>query len=126
MIGKLKLEDGYTITEVLVVLAIVGLLAGLALPMMSPSIQKARETTLRTNLSTLRTVIDEYYADHLTYPETLEVLVEDGYLRTLPKDTIERGEADWAVELAEEEGGIIDISSRSTNEALDGTIYADW
>ncbi len=126
MIGRLKSQAGYTITEVLVVLAIVGLLAGLAVPMMSGSVQKARETTLRTNLTTLRTVIDEYYADHLSYPETLDALVEEGYLRALPQDTIARSPEDWDIELAEDGGGIIDVSSRSTNEALDGTVYADW
>lgn len=125
MIGRLKSHAGYTLTEVLVVLAIVGLLAGLAIPMMTTSVQKAREAALRTNLATLRETIDAYYGDNLGYPETLQALVNDGYLRALPADTINRGTDDWAVERGEN-GGIIDIRSRSTQKAMDGTTYANW
>ncbi|UWQ06627.1 type II secretion system protein [Aliiroseovarius crassostreae] len=126
MNGKLRSEKGYTITEVLVVLAIVGLLAGLATPLMTSTVQKAREASLRGNLKTMRVVLDEYYADHLAYPETLDALVKEGYLRTLPDDTIERGQSDWDVVLTEDRAGIMDVKSRSTQTALDGSIYADW
>ncbi|UWQ03559.1 type II secretion system GspH family protein (plasmid) [Aliiroseovarius crassostreae] len=126
MNGKLRSEKGYTITEVLVVLAIVGLLAGLAAPLMTSSVQKAREASLRGNLKTMRVVLDEYYADHLAYPETLDALVKEGYLHALPEDTIERDQSDWDVVLTEDRAGIMDVKSRSTQTALDGSIYADW
>lgn len=125
MNGKLRSAAGYTLTEVLVVLAIVGLLAGLAVPVMTTSVQKAREAALRTNLATLRETIDDYYTDHLDYPETLTDLVEAGYIRQLPRDTITRDGADWDIE-TDQDGGISDIRSRSTQQALDGSNYADW
>ncbi len=126
MIGNFRSTDGYTITEVLVVLIIVGLLAGLALPVALTSVTKAREATLRTNLSTIRSVIDDYYSDTLSYPEDLNALVEQGYLRTLPQDTIEKNDREWRLIYADDSSGIIDIKSNSTEEALDGTRYANW
>jgi general secretion pathway protein G len=126
MNGDPTSEDGYTLTEVLIVLAVLGLLAGLALPMMSGAIIKAREATLATNLNTIRTVIDEYYADHLIYPENLNTLVEQDYLRTLPTDTIERDSIPWDLIFDENGNGIKDIKSRSTKEARNGSIYAQW
>jgi len=124
--GSLRSEDGYTITEVLVVLIIVGLLAGIAFPLVGNSVKKAREATLRTNLTTLRTVIDDYHADHLSYPENLSVLVDEGYIRDLPLDTVEKDQEEWKLILSDDGTGIIDIKSRSTNIALDGSNYADW
>ncbi len=126
MTGKFRSTDGYTITEVLVVLIIVGLLAGLALPVALTSVTKAREATLRTNLSTIRGVIDDYYSDTLSYPADLNALVEQGYLRTLPQDTIEKNDREWRLIYADDSSGIIDIKSNSTEEALDGTRYANW
>lgn len=126
MNGRLKSDDGFTITEILIVLAIMGLLAGLAIPIMSGSIEKAREATLRTNLNTLRTVIDEYYADHLSYPPDLNTLVKEDYLRSLPQDTIERSAQDWQLVISEDGTGIMDVKSRSNKEAKNGSIYADW
>lgn len=125
MIGRLKSDQGYTLTEVLVVLAIVGLLAGLAVPVMTTSVQKAREAALRTNLATLRETIDDYYTDHLAYPDALSDLVAAGYLRQLPADTVTRGGDDWTIE-TDQDGGISDVRSRSSQQALDGSIYADW
>lgn len=126
MIGKLKSDVGYTLTEVLVVLTIVGLLAGLAFPAMNSAVQRAREATLRSNLQTIRGVIDDYYADHNVYPSNLEVLVEQGYLRHMPVDTITREPQDWQIVEANEETGVFSIKSRSTEIATDGSIYADW
>jgi general secretion pathway protein G len=126
MNGDPHREDGYTITEVLIVLAVLGLLAGSALPMMSGAVQKAREATLSTNLSTIRTVIDEYYADHLSYPDNLNVLVDEDYLRLLPMDTIEREPEEWDLVYEDGGNGIKDIKSRSTSEARNGSSYAQW
>jgi len=126
MNGKHRSDDGYTITEVLIVLAVLGLLAGLAVPMMSGSVQKARETTLRTNLNTIRTVIDEYYADHLKYPENLKALVEANYLRVLPMDTIDQKPEAWDLIYDDSGNGIKDIKSRSKTEARNGSVYEQW
>lgn len=126
LIGKARDDAGYTIAEILVVLVVLGLIATLAVPSVLGTIQRARESTLRQNLTVIRTAIDEYYADHLEYPKELSVLNTAGYLRNLPGDNIEPPARSWLLEQDESGQGIVDIRSASTLVAIDGTIYSDW
>ena len=125
-------KKGYTLLELMIVVSIVGILVALAIPNFQHSAMKAKETALKHNLFTIRSVIDQYYADRGEYPLSLESLVEDQYLRAIPMDPMTKSMSTW-VEIYEEqeEGddsptGVYDIKSGSEELALDGTSYKDW
>ena len=130
-------NSGFTLIELIVVVAIIGILATIAVPAMRTAPQRARESALKENLFTMRSCIDQFHADRGRYPASLDELVSFGYLRSLPFDPITRSSDTWVVEYPEvseedtereqEEGvGIIDIRSGAEGTALDGTLYADW
>lgn len=129
---------GFTLIELMVVVAILGILVSMAVPTYRSIVQRARETVLRQNLFTLRDVIDQYYADKGKYPDSLEDLVSSGYLRHIPIDPMTE-KADWQtvgysgaeerqIEPTEGEqtGGVFDVKSSSEATARDGTKYSDW
>ena len=123
-------QGGFTFVEIMIVLAVIGILVTMAQPSFSTSVWRAREATLKEDLFIFRDVIDQYYADQDEYPPTLEALVENLYLRKIPKDPITGANDTWLVvyatnELAEEEG-IFDVKSGSDMIATDGTPYAEW
>jgi len=129
-------ESGFTLLELLVVMTIIGILAAIAVPSLRDSPKRAREATLRADLFTFRSVIDQYKGDKGEYPPTLEVLVKDGYMRRIPFDPLTKA-PDWVLTMEEDPNppddpsqqptpGIIDVHSASKEKALDGTIYSDW
>lgn len=123
-------QKGFTFIEIMIVLVIIGILLTLAQPSFTSSVQRAKEATLKENLFIMRDVIDQYFADFEEYPPTLEALVEERYLRKIPKDPI-TGTADtWQlVYVTNEEGaegGIFDVYSGSDQVGLDGTPYTEW
>src|SRR6478609_7142630 len=79
-------ESGFTLLELLVVMTIIGILAAIAVPALRDSPQRAREATLKEDLFTMRSVIDQYHGDKGNYPPDLQTLVTDGYLRKIPVD----------------------------------------
>lgn len=125
-------RNGYTILELMIVVAIAGILITLAVPSFQNSATKAREAALKQNLFTLRNVIDQYYADRGTYPPSLSDLVEAGYLRQIPPDPFTKSADTWQEILAESTGdadqptGIFDVHSGSELVAIDGTPYNQW
>jgi general secretion pathway protein G len=130
------LESGFTLLELLVVMTIIGILAAIAVPALRDSPRRAQEASLRGDLFTFRSVIDQYKGDKGNYPATLEILVKDGYIRRIPHDPITKKQ-DWVLTMEEEatesddpnvvaEPGIIDVHSASKDKALDGTNYSDW
>jgi general secretion pathway protein G len=128
VIGK----KGYTLLELMIVVAIVGILVTLAIPMFQQSAMKAKEAALKQNLFTMRAVIDQFYADRGMYPATLEALVEEKYLRAIPVDPFTKSATTWE-EIFEEQDegedsppGIYDIKSGSDDLALNGTPYKEW
>ncbi len=123
---------GFTLIELMIVMAVVAVLVSVAVPMYQKSVIRARETVLRQNLFTLRTVIDEYTYDKAKAPQSLEDLVREGYLRQIPVDPM-TGQADWEVIMEDSvtsvnqtEPGIFDVRSRSTARSLEGTPYNEW
>lgn len=122
-------QRGFTLMELLVVLALVAVLASLVTPIVSSSIQRAKEATLKENLFVLRKAIDDYYADIGAYPPTLDALVEKRYVRKVPVDPITERADSWQFTREEEggeEAGIIDVHSGAEEAATDGSAYREW
>lgn len=119
---------GFTLIEILVVLAIVALLLTLSLPRYFQSIDHSKESVLRENLRIVRETIDKYYGDTGRYPENLEELVEKKYLRALPADPITNSAASWATIPPDgtAEGAVYDIKSGAPGSGSNGTPYSEW
>ena len=119
---------GFTLVELLVVLAILALLLTLAVPRYFSSIERAKEAALKQDLNTLRESIDKFYADTGQYPKILDDLVYKKYIRKLPRDPITESTTTWRLVAPEPplEGDIADIYSGALGTAKDGTQYADW
>ena len=124
---------GFTIIELMVVLALVVILASLAMVQYRRSIIYAREAVLRDDLAKMKDAIDQYYADKNQYPPTLSALVSEGYLREIPKDPITESNSTWTEVPAEPDGtnptaepGVYSVKSGSDGTALDGTRYSEW
>ncbi len=125
-------EKGFTIIELMIVLAIMGVLITIAQPDLRKSIIRAREAVLKEDLFQMRDAIDQYYSDNGKYPSALADLVGQqerarSYMREIPKDPF-TGAADWITVAPEgsEEGGIFDVHSASPLLALDETAYNTW
>lgn len=129
---RIPKASGYTLLELMIVVAIAGILVTLAIPAFQQSSVKAKEAALKQNLFTLRAVIDQFYADRGSYPPTLETLVDEKYLRQLPVDPFTKSSTTWQVvyeefsEDDESEAGVFDLHSGSDLVALDGTPYKEW
>ena len=134
-------QQGFTLLELIIVVAVIGILATIAMPRLLHAPERAREAVLKTNLRTLRESLDQYYADKGRFPSSLEVLVEDGYLRAMPQDPITRSTDTWVPEYEElspdeepaevdlDEGGgpgIIDVHSGAEGDGSDGRPYSEW
>ena len=124
---------GFTLIELMIVMTIIVILIGLAVPFYQKSIIRARETVLHNNLFAMRSAIDEYSYDKQKAPQSLQDLVTDGYLREVPKDPIVGNSDSWKI-INEDAGqavdpsqpGIFDVRSSSSQRSLDGTNYSDW
>ena len=119
-------EGGYTLIELMVVVAIAGILVTLAQPSFVQSVQKAREAALKQNLLTMREVLDQYRADHGRYPGDLDELKAAGYLKRIPIDPITKSDETWQKIEEPGESGVYDVHSGSEMIAMDGTPYNQW
>ena len=126
MIGKGS--KGFTLIELLVVMAIIGALLSIAVPRYFHSVQHARETVLKEDLTILREAIDKYYADLNQYPDKLDDLAEKRYVRSVPVDPFTKLADTWTVVQSEDpdHAGIRDLHSGATEVASDGTPVASW
>jgi len=125
--------DGFTLIELLIVIALITILASMGVVQYRNSIQSSKEAVLHTDLFRMRDAIDQYYADKGKYPQSLDTLVSEGYMRKIPEDPITKSAETWQTEPAEPdpsnpsvEPGIYNVKSGATGTALDGSSYADW
>ena len=124
---------GFTLIELMIVMAITAILISIAVPIYNRSITRAKESVLKNNLFTLRTVIDEYTYDKQKAPQNLQDLVSEGYLRQIPIDPLTNSADSWKLvmedalnSVSQSEPGIYTVQSGSDKTSLDGTTYADW
>ena len=121
-------QRGFTLIELLIVMAIIGTLLSLVVPRYFHSLQHARETVLKQDLSTLREAIDKYYADLNQYPDTLAALADKHYIRSIPVDPFTKLADTWVVINSEDPDhpGVRDLHSGSDQVASDGAPLASW
>ena len=127
-----RLRAGFTLIELMIVMAIVVILISVAIPFYQKSIMRAKETVLHNNLSAMRNAIDEYAYDKQKAPQQISDLVSEGYLRDVPKDPI-TGTNDWKVIMEDAsqtvnatEPGIFDVRSTSPKMSSEGKPYSDF
>jgi general secretion pathway protein G len=123
---------GFTLLELMIVITMIMILMSVAVPIYNQSIVQARESVLRSNLATLRSVISQYTLDKQKAPQGLDDLVQAGYLRQIPLDPMtkqpnwEVKEEDVLMAVDQQEPGIDDVHSASSGIASDGTAYSTW
>lgn len=122
-------DAGFTLIELMVVMAIVALLVSIAAPRYFNSVDRAKENTLRTSLNVMRDALDQFSADKGRYPDSLDELVEARYLRAVPVDPWTGSAATWVVVTPADpgtKGKVYDVRSGMAGRARDGRLYADW
>jgi general secretion pathway protein G len=132
--GERARHGGFTLLELMVVLTLILILAAIAAPNYRVAIVRARETVLNDDLFTMRKLIDQYTLDKNQPPESLDDLVQAGYLRGgLPVDPFTGSNQTWQVDIEEVPlspeqtvPGVVDVHSGSTAESLEGTPYSSW
>jgi len=127
------LISGFTLIELLIVMSIIVILVSIAIPLYQKSLIRTKESVLKNNLMALRTVIDEYTYDKQKAPQSLQDLVQEGYLREVPRDPMTDSNTTWRLVMEDAtqsvnqtEPGIFDVHSGSDRMGLDGTPYSDW
>ncbi len=124
---------GYTLVEIVIVLTIISILVSVSVPAYQKAILRTKESVLRNNLFSMRTVIDEYTYDKQKAPQSLQDLVSSGYLRQVPEDPITGNNQSWKIVMEDSltmvnqtEPGIFDVRSGSDKTSLEGTPYSEW
>jgi general secretion pathway protein G len=124
--------NGFTLLEMMIVISIIIILMAVAIPNYNRTVIQSRESVLRSNLSTLRSVISQYTLDKQKAPQSLDDLVQAQYLRQIPVDPMTK-ETNWEVvqedvmmAVDQQEPGITDVHSASSGVATDGTAYSTW
>ncbi len=129
MNGKYRINNkGFTIIEMMTVIAVIGILATITAPSFQRSVIRAKEASLRSSLFGLRDVIDQYYSDQGEYPDTLDALIDKNYIRNIPKDPFTHSTETWILipPDGDEATGIYDVHSGSDRISLYGTPYNEW
>lgn len=126
-------ERGFTLVELMIVMAIIMILAVVAVPAYQAAIREAREAVLKEDLHVMRNAIDSYTADKQKAPQSLDDLVQEGYLRSIPEDPITHSKDTWVTDSSSDlsstdqtEGGINNVHSGSQEQGSDGQPYSTW
>ncbi len=122
-------QRGFTLIEIMVVVAIIVTILSIAVPFYTTAMVRAKESVLQSNLFTMRSVIDQYTYDKEEPPQSLDELVSEGYLREIPIDPFTESRDTW--EMINDAGptgesGLYDVRSGSDRTALNGTLYSEW
>jgi general secretion pathway protein G len=133
MARRKKSDGGWTLIELMIVISLIMILSSVALAAYRNSVVSAREAVLRADLQQMREAIDQYYADKGKYPDSLQALVSESYMRTVPKDPFTNSTDTWQTTPADStpgamtaSAGIYEVKSGSDGTGLDGSRYADW
>ena len=125
--------SGFTLIELMIVMSLIVVLAGIGLAVHANSQTRAREAVLKEDLFRLRDAIDQYYADKNAYPPAIEDLVSQKYLRAIPVDPFTNSASTWQTVMSELDAanpsaqpGIYDVKSGSDRTSMEGTLYSDW
>jgi len=125
-----RTQRGFTLIELIVVLAIIALLVSVAIPRYFAHVDHAKEATLRQDLSTMRDAIDKFYGDKGRYPSSLEELVTARYIRNIPVDPMTDSATTWVVlpppTDMQVKGEVFDVKSGASGKATDGTSISEW
>jgi general secretion pathway protein G len=131
--GKRRQDAGFTLIELMIVMAIIGVLAVVAIPSFVGAIKQAREAVLKEDLHIMRAAIDSYTMDKQKAPQSMEDLIQDGYLKAIPEDPMTRSKDTWVVDtgdalhsLDQTDPGIDDVHSGSQETGSDGQSYSTW
>jgi general secretion pathway protein G len=119
--------------ELMIVMAIVAILATLAVPSFKGALRSAREAVLKEDLHVMRAAIDSYTMDKQKAPQSLDDLIQDGYLRSIPEDPMTKSKDTWVPDSSDAlssvdqtDGGIVDVHSGSQDTGSDGQPYSAW
>ena len=128
-----KQNAGFTLIELMIVMAIIGILAVVAVPSYVTAVKHANEAALKEDLFVLRGAIDSYTMDKQKAPQTLEDLTQEGYLKKIPEDPMTHSNTTWVTDssdslysLDQTDPGIDDIHSSSTETGSHGQQYSTW
>ncbi len=131
--GSRHAEQGFTLLELMIVMVVIGLLAAIAIPSYTNNVRNAKEAVLKEDLHTMRTAIDSYTVDKQKAPDTLDDLVQAGYLKTMPVDPFTKRSDTWIPvqddtlsTIDQTQSGIDDVHSGAQLTASDGTSYNTW
>lgn len=133
ILQKRKRQSGFTLIELMIVMAIIGILAVIAVPSYISAVRQAREAVLKEDLFTMRNAIDSYTADKQKAPQSLDDLVQEGYLKSIPEDPMTHSKDTWVTDSSdtytsvdETDTGITDVHSGSNETGSDGQPYSSW
>ena len=133
MSNRRKQDAGFTLIELMIVMAIIGVLAVVAIPSFVGAIKQAREAVLKEDLHVLREAIDSYTMDKQKAPQSLDDLVQEGYLKVIPEDPMTHSTSSWVTDtsdamhsLDETDSGVDDVHSGSDEAGSDGQPYNTW
>lgn len=131
--ARKRAEGGFTLIELIIVMTVIGLLASIAIPSFVNSVKRAKEAVLKEDLHTMRSAIDGYTVDREQAPQTLDDLVQAGYLKSIPvdpmttrSDTWITSQSDVLTNITETQGGISDVHSGAQGLATDGSSFNTW